>query len=63
MNTMPDALTAVTADRAAPLEICGGLTAAQWQAASGCIDSSVQNLVTRDAEALALAGTLRVLWL
>lgn len=39
------------------------LTAAQWQAASGCIDWGVQDLVTRDAEALAVAGTLRVFWL
>jgi uncharacterized protein (TIGR03083 family) len=43
---MHGALEAVRADRAALGEICGGLTAAQWQAASGCPGWSVQDLVT-----------------
>jgi uncharacterized protein (TIGR03083 family) len=42
---MNQALDAVQADRAALLEICGGLTAADWQAASGCEGWSVQDLV------------------
>ena len=42
---MNQALEAVRADRAALLEICGGLTAADWQAPSGCEGWSVQDLV------------------
>lgn len=42
---MNQALDAVQADRAALLEICGGLTAADWQAPSGCEGWSVQDLV------------------
>src|SRR5215472_15018637 len=42
---MNQALEAVRADRAALLEICAGLTAADWQAPSGCAGWSVQDLV------------------
>ena len=42
---MNQALEAVRADRAALLEICGGLTAADWQAPSGCEGWRVQDLV------------------
>ena len=42
---MYDAVAAVAADRAALLEICRGLTAAQWQAPSGCQGWSVQDIV------------------
>ncbi len=42
---MNQALEAVRADRAALLEICSGLTAADWQAPSGCEGWSVQDLV------------------
>jgi uncharacterized protein (TIGR03083 family) len=42
---MNQALEALRADRAALLEICGGLTAADWQAPSGCEGWSVQDLV------------------
>ena len=42
---MSEAIEAVRADRAALLEICHGLTPAQWQAASGCPGWSVQDVV------------------
>ncbi|MGH3122833.1 MAG: maleylpyruvate isomerase family mycothiol-dependent enzyme [Streptosporangiaceae bacterium] len=42
---MSDAIEATRADRAALLEICRGLTPAQWQAASGCPGWSVQDVV------------------
>jgi uncharacterized protein (TIGR03083 family) len=42
---MSDAIEAVRADRAALLEIGRGLTAAQWQAPSGCPGWSVQDVV------------------
>jgi len=42
---MNQALEAVRADRAALLEICSGLTAADWQAPSGCEGWTVQDLV------------------
>ena len=42
---MSDAIAAVRADRDALLEICGGLTAQQWQDASGCPGWSVQDVV------------------
>jgi uncharacterized protein (TIGR03083 family) len=42
---MYDAIAAVRADRAALLEICRGLTPAQWAAPSGCPGWSVQDLV------------------
>jgi uncharacterized protein (TIGR03083 family) len=40
-----DAIEAVRADRAALLEICGALSAAQWRAESGCPGWSVQDLI------------------
>jgi uncharacterized protein (TIGR03083 family) len=43
---MHPAVESVQADRAALLEICGGLTGAQWRAPSGCPGWSVQDLVT-----------------
>ncbi len=39
------AIEAVRADRAALLEICGALTAADWRAESGCPGWSVQDLI------------------
>jgi uncharacterized protein (TIGR03083 family) len=42
---MPDAIEAVRADRAALLEVCGRLTAQQWQATSGCPGWSIQDVV------------------
>jgi uncharacterized protein (TIGR03083 family) len=42
---MYDAIAAVRADREALLEICRGLTPAQWAAPSGCPGWSVQDLV------------------
>ena len=42
---MNQALAALRADRAALLEICGGLAAADWQAPSGCEGWTVQDLV------------------
>jgi uncharacterized protein (TIGR03083 family) len=42
---MSDAIEAVRADRAELLEIGHGLTAAQWQAPSGCPGWSVQDVV------------------
>ncbi len=43
---MLDAIEAVTADRAALLDICDGLTNEQWQAPSGCAGWRVQDVVT-----------------
>jgi uncharacterized protein (TIGR03083 family) len=44
-----DAIEAVRADRAALLEICGTLTAAEWKAESGCPGWSVQDVVAHIA--------------
>jgi|HubBroStandDraft_5_1064220.scaffolds.fasta_scaffold75131_1 uncharacterized protein (TIGR03083 family) len=43
---MPSAIEATRADRDALAEIARGLTAAQWQAASGCDGWTVQDVVT-----------------
>jgi len=43
---MQPAIESVQADRAVLLEICGGLTSAEWQTPSGCPGWSVQDLVT-----------------
>ena len=43
---MLEAIEAVSADRAALLEICDGLTDEQWQAPSGCAGWRVQDVVT-----------------
>jgi uncharacterized protein (TIGR03083 family) len=40
-----DAVAALRADRLALLEICAGLTAADWQAESGCTGWSVKDVV------------------
>lgn len=57
---MPDsieipAIEAIRADRAAMLEVCGGLTDMQWRAPSGCAGWSVQDLVTHLANLFWLA--------
>jgi uncharacterized protein (TIGR03083 family) len=44
-----NAIEAVRADRAALIEICGGLTAADWKAESGCPGWSVQDVVAHIA--------------
>ena len=44
-----DAIEAVRADRAALIEICGALTAADWKAESGCPGWSVQDVVAHIA--------------
>jgi uncharacterized protein (TIGR03083 family) len=46
---MNRAIEAVRADRAALLDICAGLTPAEWQAQSGCEGWSVQDLITHMA--------------
>lgn len=46
---MPDAVEAVTADRAALLEFCDGFTAQLWQAPSGCAGWRVQDVITHMA--------------
>jgi uncharacterized protein (TIGR03083 family) len=43
---MGAALESLVADRAALLEICGGLSDAEWQAESGCAGWSVQDVVS-----------------
>jgi uncharacterized protein (TIGR03083 family) len=43
---MNNAIEAVRADRADLLDICGALTAAEWQAESGCEGWSVRDLIS-----------------
>ncbi len=43
---MSGAIEAISADRAALLDVCRGLTPEQWQAPSGCAGWRVQDLVT-----------------
>jgi uncharacterized protein (TIGR03083 family) len=49
---MLEAVEAVRADRAALLEICGGLTDSQWRAPSGCPGWSVQDVVSHMSSTL-----------
>jgi uncharacterized protein (TIGR03083 family) len=46
---MTDAIEAVAADRAALLDICGGLSDEEWQSPSGCPGWRVQDVVTHMA--------------